>query len=162
MGPNIEPFAVAFRILARMFETTWHIIVAALLGTASAIWMDTPEGIQRMLIAAGIMFVCDVVSGSIRAWRDCDFSSDAFGRSLVKSTVYCISLIAAYAIDLALDTEHATAAAISTLIFLRESTSVIENTAALGFPWPDSITDKLSALRKSHCKTPGGDLDGTD
>jgi phage-related holin len=128
----------------------WYKLVLAAAGAAIVTtWTDTPEGVQRMLQAAAVMCLLDLVSGAVRGWVKCEFSSDKFGASFLKFAVYGMCLLGAFAMDHALNAGSVAVAVISTLIFVREATSFIENTGELGFQWPEALCKRITDLEES-------------
>ncbi|HUW12337.1 MAG TPA: phage holin family protein, partial [Anaerolineae bacterium] len=69
-------------------------------------------------------------------------------RVFVKILVYLVSLLAACGIDYALGFDAAAMFAVAILICFREATSAMENSAALGFPWPEAVRKRLSKLQE--------------
>ncbi len=133
-----------------------HSLVGSTLGTVAAItggvvvewWTAAPEALQKVVIGAGILTLADTLLGTIRAFaRPEGYDSAKFGRVLTKALVYMASLLGACGIDYALGFDAGVMFAVALLICFREATSTMENSAALGFPWPEAICKRLSKLQ---------------
>lgn len=141
-------------VVVGMFDDPWRLLLAGLVsvvGFVSSTWAETPMNIQKLIIAAGVMWLLDTLSGVIRGFSRPDegFSSAKFGCAITKALVYSLSLIAAETVDEALCLGNTFLLALASLILLRELSSFVENSAILGFPWPKPLLDKLEALREA-------------
>lgn len=140
-------------VLFALVDAPWKVVgafAAAVAGAVSGLWDGTPVQVQKLVVAAGVLWLLDVAMGVLRAWRRPEegISSNRFGCSVTKAAVYGLSLVAAEAVDEGLGLGNAALTALATLIVIREATSFVENSALLGFPWPKVITDRLAAMRE--------------
>ena len=122
-------------------------LLAFVAGALVAYWGGLPHGLQTMAQGAGIIFFANVLTGSVLAWNQKEFSSRGAGKAVRKLITYFGGLLLAHGIDIGLGLGAVCTAAMLLVIFLMEASSVVENLAALGLPVPAVITDKLEALR---------------
>jgi len=122
-------------------------LIAAVAGALAAYWGTLPDGLQVMAKGAGIIFLANMVTGSIVAWDKKEFSSRGAGKSLRKLMIYCSGLLLAHGLDVGLSLGVVCVAPMLLVIFVMEGSSVVENLAALGLPMPAAITERLERLR---------------
>lgn len=134
-------------LLTAVFRDWLRVSLAFLISCGIQAWGGVPEGLRALAIAAAVLFCVDLLTGIMRGLRDRSFSSQRLGASLVKFLVYSLSMIAACALDSGLRVGSIFLAGVTLLVLLREATSVMENSAALGFPWPQWIVERLAKMR---------------
>ncbi|NPV46297.1 MAG: hypothetical protein HPY69_05040 [Armatimonadetes bacterium] len=141
-------------VLVALVDSPWKVVSAfgaAMVTALTGLWDGTPVQVQKLVVAAGVLWLLDVAMGVLRAWRRPEegISSNRFGCSVTKAAVYGLSMVAAEAVDEGLGLGNAALTALATLIVIREATSFVENSALLGFPWPKAIADRLAAIRRA-------------
>lgn len=154
----LSHFQYAGIVFLSLFGDWWRLAAAAAMAALAQLWHASPEGTQKLIIAATIIFTLDIVTGVLRAVLKREpkkepegFSSDRFGCSVTKAAVYLCALTFGVAADAGLQLGSVWVTGIVTLIFLREASSVIENLALLGFHMPEFLTKHLSAMRENVC-----------
>lgn len=149
---------------ASMFDgTILKPLFAVLVAWAVSWWEGAPEAMRTGLVGAVVLVGMDTILGTLRAFvvQEEGYSSWKFGRVLVKVTVYLCSLLAAWAVDYALGLNAAAQLAVVVLVCLREVGSVTENSAALGFPWPEAICKRLEAIERALREGENGEKGGS-
>lgn len=139
--------------LARLVEGPFKTAGAFLASLVVLYWDAAPQALRGAVVAAGVLFVCDIILGMTRALAERRFSSLGFGRAITKFVAYAVSLVAAWAVDYGLGVEAFAQLAMATLIAVREGISAMENSAALGVPWPASIRERLESLQEEAERT---------
>ncbi len=144
--------------LAALGNGPLKVAATFLVSMVCAYWAAAPEVLRAAVVAAGVLFLCDTILGATRALAERRFSSIGFGRAITKFIVYATSFLAGWAIDYALGLEAFAQLGIALLIVIREGSSAMETSAALGFPWPAPIRERLERLRE---EVEGGDIPPT-
>ena len=141
----MEEISLVWGYLGRMFSGV-KVAGAFLLGLASAYWAGSCEALQGLLKGLLALFLADFILGiaaSVKkhGWRS--IRSRVMIRSAWKMIAYGGSLGAAWGIDVAVRAGDAAQLAIALLACLTEAKSVVENSAELGFPWPQAIIRRI-------------------
>lgn len=139
----------AWGVLLRLVLPPCRTVVVSLAGCIVAVWLHFPQGVRDIAAASFALFLIDTITGSWLALRDKRFASRCFGRSLTKLVVYLLALLAAVPMGTVLRLDETLLLIILFLVAAREGSSVIENTADLGFPWPKWIIERLKKLEDS-------------
>lgn len=134
-------------IAAKTFTPLGKAAWAFLTSVAIAYWIAAPAGLHTIALAALAMFVIDTLSGSVLACKDRQFRR--FGRAISKLIVYGFAIAASIPLGNVLALSYAVTTMVAMLIFLRESTSVLENLRDLGFPLPAWVSDRLHELEEA-------------
>lgn len=137
--------------VGKLLSCSWlQALTGSIVLVIGAWWAQAPEALKALLIGAAILYISDTVLGITRAWY-CPtekISSSKMSRCFIKFIVYSMSYLAATGLDCALGINAGMQLAVAALIVVREATSCMENSAALGFPWPTWVSERLEGLEK--------------
>ena len=122
-------------------------LAAFAVGGLSLYWAGLPDGVHRMVIGAGVVILADMISGSLVALKEKRFSSGGAKGSLIKLATYCSALLLGYGVDTAHSMGSVCVAAMITVIFVVEATSVVENLGKLGMRVPPIIKEWIDGRR---------------
>lgn len=141
----MEEVSLLWAYLSRMFSGV-KVAAAFVAGIAAAYWAGSCEAFQGLLKGLLALFIADFLLGvaaSIKrhGWRS--IRSRVLIRSLYKMMAYGGSLGAAWGIDVAIRAGDAAQLAVALLACLTEAKSVVENSAELGFAWPQAVIRRL-------------------
>jgi len=74
--------------LARLVEGPFKTAGAFLASLVVLYWDAAPQALRGAVVAAGVLFVCDIILGMTRALAERRFSSLGFGRAITKFVAY--------------------------------------------------------------------------
>lgn len=143
-----------FHYVGSVISNIWAWLVGGIIAIASLYWNAAPEALRAVLQAVLICTIADTVLGVVAAFS-CPtrkFSSHALSTVINKLFVYCMTLLAAFGVDLVV--QHIIGATalfqlvVGSMIVFREMSSVLEFSAILGVKWPAGLQRKLDLARK--------------
>jgi len=138
-------------LIVGLVDKPWRFVAGLLLGLGALFerqWTGTPMGVQKLLVCLFVLWIVDTLSGMLVGWQRREFSSSKLGCTIVKALVYGLGVITAETIDEGLNMGSAFLVTLTTWMLLREATSIIENFAVLGFPWPKSLLRRLDLIKQ--------------
>ena len=141
----MEELSTLWGYLLRMFSGL-KVAAALLAGLAGAYWSGSCEALRGLLVGLLALFVTDFITGIAATVKEHGWGhvrSRIMIRSAYKMMAYGGSLGAAWGIDVAVRAGDAAQLAIALLACLTEAKSVAENSARLGFPWPQAIIRRI-------------------
>lgn len=159
-----EFLAIVCKLFGSVAKTLWVFLSALVV----AYWSAAPAAMHTIAYAAIAVYVIDTISGSILAAREKRFSSRSFGRSISKLVVYGLAVAASVPIGtvfstvLPVVTAYALITTVLTLVFVRESSSILENLKCMGFVMPQWISERLSDVDKRCLEDPTKKLTTSD
>ena len=132
----------------------WSWLLGAIVALAALYWNAAPDALRAVLQAVAVCTVADTVLGVVAAFScpQRKFSSHALSTVINKLFVYCMTLLAAFGVDLVV--HHIVGATalfqlvVGSMIVFREMSSVLEFSALLGVKWPSGLQRKLDLARK--------------
>lgn len=117
-----------------------------IVGIGSALMGGWHLTLQILLI---LMFV-DIITGVLKGWYSCNFTSKQFRQGLVSKAGFIGVLILCYQMDLLMgNAEPVIRTVCATFYIAIEGTSIIENLGAIGVPIPKFIAERLAKLKNS-------------
>lgn len=105
-------------------------------------------GFDNLVVLLLILTCCDLLFGSAKGVKNKNFSSSIFFWGLVNKAVIFLVIAIMVKIDLVLGKGGILRNVFIIWFSICEGASIIENSAALGIPWPDGLLNILVQVRK--------------
>lgn len=105
-------------------------------------------GFDNLVVLLLVLTACDLLFGSAKGIKNKNFSSSIFLWGLVNKAIVFMVIAIMVKIDLVLGKAGMLRNVFIIWFSLCEGASIIENSAALGIPWPDGLLGVLVQVRK--------------